>query len=397
MNLSRITLFIIILTVSSDFCAQTKSALEKQKKEIQKEIKMIELKLSNKSSEKDLIISNAEDINYKIDLQKNLISNINNQLNIILEEIDANEYKLSNLKIREKKLKDELSKSLLSAYKKKSSLNKLMFVFSSSSFQQAYKRIQYFKQYTKFQNKTLLKIKTNSDELAIIINELDQKKNEKQELINENEKIKKTLSNEKEKLNILMLDVIKDQKKYASQIKQKQKLSKEIDEKIDKIIKEALTKSKKSEGNFELTKEAQLISKNFKANKGRLPSPVIRGSVVLGFGKQPHPIVKTTTIQSNGVRIRTSSDVEARTIFDGEVYSIIKSKNNTYIILIQHGSFFSVYKNISEIYVGKGDRLKTKDPIGKIATDILNGQTILSFSIFNNGIPQNPSLWIYKM
>ena len=397
MNLSRITLFIIILTVSSDFCAQTKSALEKQKKEIQKEIKMIELKLSNKSSEKDLIISNAEDINYKIDLQKNLISNINTQLNIILEEIDANENKLSNLKIREKKLKDELSKSLLSAYKKKSSLNKLMFVFSSSSFQQAYKRIQYFKQYTKFQNKTLLKIKTNSDELAIIINELDLKKNEKQQLIDENEKIKETLSKEKENLNILMLDVIKDQNKYASQIKQKQKLSKEIDKKIDKIIKEALAKSNKSEDNFELTKEAQLISKNFKANKGRLPSPVIRGSVVLGFGKQQHPIVKTTTIQSNGVRIRTSSDVEARTIFDGEVYSIIKSKNNTYIILIQHGSFFSVYKNISEIYISKGDRLKTKDPIGKIATDNLNGQTILSFSIFNNGIPQNPSLWIYKM
>jgi len=397
MNLSRITLFIIILTVSSDFCAQTKSALEKQKKEIQKEIKMIELKLSNKSSEKDLIISNAEDINYKIDLQKNLISNINTQLNIILEGIDTNENKLSNLKIREKKLKDELSKSLLSAYKKKSSLNKLMFVFSSSSFQQAYKRIQYFKQYTKFQNKTLLKIKTNSDELAIIINELDLKKNEKQQLIDENEKIKQTLSKEKERLNILMLDVIKDQNKYASQIKQKQKLSKEIDKKIDKIIKEALAKSNKSEGNFELTKEAQLISKNFKANKGRLPSPVIRGSVVLGFGKQPHPIVKTTTIQSNGVRIRTSSDVEARTIFDGVVYSVIKSKNNTYIILIQHGSFFSVYKNISEIYISKGDRLKTKDPIGKIATDNLNGQTILSFSIFNNGIPQNPSLWIYKM
>lgn len=397
MNLSRITLFIIISTVSLDFCAQTKSALEQQKKEIQKEIKMIELKLSNKSSEKDLIISNAEDINYKIELQKNLISNINTQLNIILEEIDANENKLSNLKIREKKLKDELSKSLLSAYKKKSSLNKLMFVFSSSSFQQAYKRIQYFKQYTKFQNKTLLKIKTNSDELAIIINELDLKKNEKQQLIDENEKIKETLSKEKENLNILMLDVIKDQNKYASQIKQKQKLSKEIDKKIDKIIKEALAKSNKSDGNFELTKEAQLISKNFEANKGRLPSPVIRGSVVLGFGKQQHPIVKTTTIQSNGVRIRTSSDVEARTIFDGVVYSVIKSKNNTYIILIQHGSFFSVYKNISEIYISKGDRLKTKDPIGKIATDNLNGQTILSFSIFNNGIPQNPSLWIYKM
>ena len=397
MNFSRIAIFIAILIISSNICAQTKSSLEIQKKEIQKEIKNIKIKLTKKSSEKERIISNAEDLNYKIDLQKNLINNINTQLNIILEEIEANENKLANLKTREKKLKDELSKSLLSAYKKKSSLNKLMFVFSSTSFQQAYKRIQYFKQYAKFQNKTLSKIKTNSDELGKTINELDLKKNEKEGLINENEKIKNTLSREKEQLNILMTEVIKDQNKYASLIKQKQKLSKEIDEKINKIIKEALAKSNKDEGDFKLTKEAQLISKNFKANKGRLPSPVIRGSVVLGFGKQPHPIVKTATIQSNGVRIRTSSDVEARTIFDGEVYSIIKSKNNTHTILIQHGSFFSVYKNISEIYINKGDRVKTKDSIGKIATDILNGQTILSFSIFNNGIPQNPRVWIYKM
>ena len=166
---------------------------------------------------------------------------------------------------------------------------------------------------------------------------------------------------------------------------------------IEVYHEEALAKAKRKSGGFELTEEAQLISKNFKANKGKLPSPVIRGNVVLGFGKQPHPIVKTTTIQSNGVRIRTSSDVEARTIFDGEVYSIIKSKNNTHTILIQHGNFFTVYKNLSEIYVKKGDRLNSKDSIGKIATDSSNGQTILSFSIFNNGVPQNPKLWIYKM
>ena len=397
MNFSRITIFIAILIISSNICAQTKSSLEIQKKEIQKEINNIKIKLTKKSSEKERIISNAEDLNYKIDLQKNLINNINTQLNIILVEIEVNENKLANLKTREKKLKDELSKSLLSAYKKKSSLNKLMFVFSSTSFQQAYKRIQYFKQYAKFQNKTLSKIKTNSDELGKTINELDLKKNEKEGLINENEKIKNTLSREKEQLNILMTEVIKDQNKYASLIKQKQKLSKEIDEKINKIIKEALAKSNKDEGDFKLTKEAQLISKNFKANKGRLPSPVIRGSVVLGFGKQPHPIVKTATIQSNGVRIRTSSDVEARTIFDGEVYSIIISKNNSRTVLIQHGNFFTVYKNLSQIYVSKGDKLKTKEVIGKIATDPLNGQTILSFSIFYNGVPQNPRTWIYKL
>ena len=396
MNLSRIILLIILL-IASDISSQNKQDLEKQKRQIQNDIKKIELKLSNSSKQKDLIISNAEDVNYKIRLQQNLINNINNQLNLILDEIDRNEIKLSDLKKRELTLKEELSKMLLSAYKKKSNLNKLMFIFSSSSFQQAFKRIQYFKQYANFQKKTLTKIKINTNEIKNIIVVLDSQKINKRYLVDENEIIKRDLSNEYIELNSLIAQVNKNQKKYSSEIKQKQKLSKEIDKKIKKLIEEALAKAKRKSGGFELTEEAQLISKNFKANKGKLPSPVIRGNVVLGFGKQPHPIVKTTTIQSNGVRIRTSSDVEARTIFDGEVYSIIKSKNNTHTILIQHGNFFTVYKNLSEIYVKKGDRLNTKDSIGKIATDSLNGQTILSFSIFNNGVPQNPKLWIYKM
>ena len=396
MNLSRIILLLIVL-ISSSLSSQTKQDLENQKKQIQEDIKKIELKLKTNSKQKKLIVSNAEDINYKIKLQQNLINNINSQLNLILREIDRNENRLSDLKQRELILKDELSKMLLSAYKKKSNLNKLMFVFSSTSFQQAYKRIQYFKQYANFQNKTLSKININSNDIKNVIVVLDSQKTNKKLLIDENEEIKRDLSIEYTGLNNLIAEVNKNQKRYSAEIKQKQKLTREIDKKIQRLIEEALAKAKKKDGRFELTEEAKLISKNFNANKGKLPSPVIRGSVVLGFGKQPHPIVKTTTIQSNGVRIRTSSDVEARTIFNGEVYSIIKSKNNTHTILIQHGNFFTVYKNLSDIYVKKGDKLKTKDSIGKIATDPLNGQTILSFSIFNNGVPQNPRFWIYKM
>ena len=396
MNLSRIILLVIVL-ISSSLSSQTKQDLENQKKQIQEDIKKIELKLKTNSNQKKLIVSNAEDINYKIKLQQNLINNINSQLNLILREIDRNENRLSDLKQRELILKDEFSKMLLSAYKKKSNLNKLMFVFSSTSFQQAYKRIQYFKQYANFQNKTLSKIKINSNDIKNVIVVLDSQKTNKKLLIDENEEIKRDLSIEYTGLNNLIAEVNKNQKRYSAEIKQKQKLTREIDKKIQRLIEEALAKAKKKDGRFELTEEAKLISKNFNANKGKLPSPVIRGSVVLGFGKQPHPIVKTTTIQSNGVRIRTSSDVEARTVFNGEVYSIIKSKNNTHTILIQHGNFFTVYKNLSDIYVKKGDKLKTKDSIGKIATDPLNGQTILSFSIFNNGVPQNPRFWIYKM
>ena len=396
MNLIRLLLCFFLFIVT-DLRSQSKKSLEKQKIEIQNEIKVIEKKLSNSSKRKGVIISNAEDLNYKIKLPQNLISNINNQLNLILIEIDDNEIQLSNLKNKELSLKEELAKMLLIGYKKKSNLNKLMFIFSSSSFQQAYKRLQYFKQYANFQSKTLSKIKITSSEIENVIIALDSQKTNKQLLINENENIKKELSIQYSDLNELIAEVNKDQKKYKNEIKEKQKLSREIDKKIEKLIREALANSKRNEGGFKLSEEAQLISKNFNANKGRLPSPVIRGNVVLGFGKQPHPIVKTATIQSNGVRIRTSSDVEARTIFDGEVYSIIVSKNNSRTVLIQHGNFFTVYKNLSQTYVSKGDKLKTKEVIGKIATVPLNGQTILSFSIFYNGVPQNPRTWIYKL
>tara|TARA_B100000900_G_scaffold146203_1_gene123865 strand:+ start:264 stop:1454 length:1191 start_codon:yes stop_codon:yes gene_type:complete len=392
----RLILLLIFLIAYGVQC-QTKFDLENKKKQIENDIKQIELKLSNSLQKKDLIVSNAEDINYKIKLQRNLINNINDQLNLILFEIDSNEEQLSELKKRESSLKEELSRMLVAGYKKKSDLNKIMFIFSSTSFFQAYKRIQYFKQYANFQNKTIAKIKITSSEIKNVIDILDSKKLNKELLINENEIIKKALDEELVALDNLISQVNNDQKKYTSQIQQKQRLSKEIDKKIQKLISEALAKAKKQDGKFALTEEAKLISKNFNANKGKLPSPVSRGNIVLGFGKQPHPIVKTTTIQSNGVRIRTSSDIEARTIFDGMVYSIILSKNNTYTILIQHGNFFTVYKNLSKIFVSKGDKLSTKDKLGSIATDPLNGQTILSFSIFNNGVPQNPRSWIYKM
>ena len=393
---TRIFLIILLLTFF-EIESQNKVDLEKQKKEILTEIKIIENKLTSSKQRKGLIISKAEDIKFKIYLQQNLIKNINDQLNLILTNIETNEQKISSLNERELLLKEELSKMVIKGYKSKSKLNQIMYVFSSSSFMQAYKRIQYFKQYLNFQDNTIKKINKTTRETKEIIKELDSQKLNKEALIIENQKTTNNLKGEYSDLNSLIFEINKNQNKYNKDIKQRQKLSKEIDKKIQKLIAEALAKSKKQNGNFNLTEEAQLISKNFNTNKGKLPWPVFKGYVILGFGKQPHPIVKTTTIQSNGVRIRTSQDTEARTIFDGYVYSIIISKNNTHTILVQHGNFFTVYKNLSEIYVTKGEKLNIKQPLGKIATEKLNGQTILSFSIFKNGIAQNPGSWIYKM
>ena len=392
-----ITILIIVFAFCYEGVAQNRSNLEKQKKELLTEIANIQNKLSNSKKEKKLILSNVEDVKYKTSLQERLIENINDQLNLIVLNIDQNEIELKKLKDREISLKDELSKMILKTYKSKSSLNKIKYIFSSKSFYQAFKRIQYFKQYANYQSKTLSRLDVTTSEINKTIVLLDSQKTEKQLLMKENKLIRKELNVELLNLNKLVSRINQNQKDYAQQINSKQKLSREIDAKIQKIIADALAKSKRNEKGFELTAEAKLISKNFNANKGKLPWPVEKGYVVLGFGKQPHPIVKTATIQSNGVRIRTSENSNARSIFEGNVYSVILSKNNLYTILIQHGSFFTAYKNLETIFVKKGEKVKLKQKIGTISTEKITKQTVLSFSIFKEGVPQNPGAWIYKM
>ena len=188
--ISKILILIVYLSTLSSI-SQTKQELEIKKNQIKKEIKNIELKLSENRKNKDIVISDIEDIKFKIDLQEELILNINTQLNLILDEINENEKNLFDLNERQTILKNEFSKMLNKSFKNRLNLNKIMFVFSSSSFFQAYKRIQYFKQYAQHQTKTLEKIKFNTNRISNLIIDLNSKRTDKLNLVNENEAVKK--------------------------------------------------------------------------------------------------------------------------------------------------------------------------------------------------------------
>ena len=378
--------------------AQSKEDLERKRKEITSDIKQIEKLIDNSFNKKRALLTNLENLKFKIDLQKKLIMNINNQLNIIIDEIERNSIELNKLLTKQKKVKEDYASMVLKSYKHKSKLNRIIFVFSANNFTQAYKRLQYYKQYVKYKDKQIKQIKLTTTLVDNVIEELDEQKNQKKSLILANEKIKINLDKENLTQKNMIVEIRSDEKRFANQIRIKQKQAQDIDKQIERIIAEATAKVKnKGLPEFNLTAEAKLISKKFNENKGKLPWPVEKGIVILKYGKQPHPIVRTTTIQSNGVRILTSQNQEVRAIFDGKVYSIIISKNGSHAILVQHGNFFSVYKNLSEIYVKKGETIETKQVIGKLITNKSSGQTILNFSIFKDGVTQNPSAWIYKM
>jgi len=377
--------------------SQTKSDLEQKKQQIAFDIKNIEQLIYKSINKKKELLVNVENLTFKIKLQQDLINNINNQLNLIVEEIRIKNIELNTLLSKQKKNKKDYAEMVLKSYKYKSNLNKIMFVFSANNFTQAYKRLQYYKQYIKYKDEQINEIRLNTKLINEVLKTLELQKESKQNLVIENRKIKRTLDKENLMQENIIKEIKKDEKRYSNQIKVKQKQSLEIDRKIEKLIAEATAKANNRLSEFKLTEEAKLISKKFYENKGKLPWPVDKGLVILRYGRQSHPIVKTTTIQSNGVRILTRENQEVRSIFDGKVYSIIVSKNGSHAVLIQHGNFFSVYKNLSEIFVKKGDILVTKQPIGKLEKNKSSGQTILNFSIFNNGATENPSSWIYKL
>ena len=391
-------LFLVSLLGDGILFAQSKEDLERKRQEITSDINQIEKLIDNSLNKKRALLTNLENLKFKIDLQKKLIMNINNQLNIIIDEIERNNTELNKLLTKQKKVKEDYASMVLKSYKHKSKLNRIIFVFSANNFTQAYKRLQYYKQYIKYKDKQIKQIKLTTTLVDNVLEELDEQKNQKKNLILANEKIKLNLDKEDLMQKDMIVEIRSDEKRFTNQIRIKQKQAQDIDKQIEMIIAEATAKVKnKSLPEFNLTAEAKLISKKFNENKGKLPWPVEKGIVILKYGKQPHPIVRTTTIQSNGVRILTSQNQEVRAIFDGKVYSIIISKNGSHAILVQHGNFFSVYKNLSEIYVKKGETIETKQVIGKLITNKSSGQTILNFSIFKDGVTQNPSVWIYKM
>lgn len=404
-RIRKLCMAFFILFVSLGL-AQKNSArqktLEKQKKLLQAEIKQINTLLFNNSKREKSILSQVEDLNVKISVRTELVKVNNQQANLLTQQINVNQRDITNLRKELKELKKDYAEMIQKSYKSKSSQNRLMFLFSSEDFLQAYKRIQYMKQYTNFRKKQGEEITQKTKTLQSLNKALFEQKAQKEALVMENREAQQELQQERRSQQRLIRGLKSKSRSLAIEIKQKQRKAAEIDKVIERLIKEAIAASNKASGKsfnnaFALTPESKLLAANFVANKGKLPWPVKKGIVIQRYGTQPHPVVKTTMIKSNGVTIATTPKSEARAVFEGEVMTILSFKGSNPTILIKHGNYITTYKNMGKVYVKKGDKVKAKQPIGEIFTHPQTGKTTLQFSVFNALKPQNPKSWIYRM
>ena len=397
--LSKIFIYLFLLSViqlnAQDYQARQKK-LEAQKISLKKEISQINLLIADSKKRSKNLANDLEDLQLKISVRDKLININNSQLNNLTNIIKNQNDRIASLEVDLINLKSEYEKIIYNSYKKRSSQMKLMFLFASENVNQAFKRFQYFKQYSKYRKKQADRILQVQSEIEDTVDSLVIRKNQKQKIIDENQDIKKSLSKEKEQQDNLFDSLLKNQKNYAAQINEKEKQAKLIDNEIQKLIRLAIAESNenKNSTNFALTPEGRIVSSNFQSNRGRLPWPVKEGVIVRRFGRQPHPVVRTTTINSNGISIATSPNSIAYSVFDGEVLSVYGFSGGNPGVLIRHGKYISNYQNLSSIFVKKGDKINANDEIGIVFTNDSNGKTILKFNIFNELKPENPAIWL---
>ena len=376
--------------------------LEAQRIRLKKEIKQINTILFKNSKTRKNALTEVEDLQVKLNVRSELIKVTNQQTNLLTSKIRINEKNISVQRKELEDLKSEYANLIRKSYESKSLQNRLMFLFSSEDFLQAYKRLQYLKQYARYRRRQGKAISEKTKLLQELNQMLSNEKADKILLIEENRIVQSEIEKEKKEQNSLIKNLERRQKKLASQISKKEKQQRAIDREINRLIREAIAASnsragKKGKKTFQLTPEAKLLADNFISNKGRLPWPLEKGIVVQGFGRQRHPVVKTTIIQSNGVVIATEPLAQVRAVFEGEVMSIIVIKGSNPSVLIRHGNFITLYTNLAKLYVKKGEKVNAKQAIGEVFTNQQTGKTQLQFGIFNNVKALNPKDWVYQM
>ena len=383
---------------------QTKKDLENKKKQLQKEIEYTNELLSETKKNKKLSLNQLVTLNKKISAREELIATINTEIAVLNKQIRANNESINGLQKDLAKLKTEYAKMIYYAYKNKDSYNRLMFVFASNDFEQAFMRLKYLQQYSDYRHKQAEKIVSTEKNLGQKIEDLQTKKTDKGILLGSQEHEKKNLTVEKTEKEQVFSELQEQESKLKRDLEKKKRDAEKLQQAIQRVIEKELEKAqaeaakanKPKPQKLILTPESQLLSNSFASNRGKLPWPVVKGVISERFGVHPHPLMKDVDINNNGVDIATNNGALVRAVFEGEVKAVVNMPGAGQFILIRHGEFLTIYSNLKDIYVKVGDKVKTKENLGTILFDDEDSKTVMHFEVWKGQTKMDPEDWLYK-
>ncbi len=396
--------FALLNTAPSLAQKQTKKDLENKKKQLQKEIEYTNQLLNETKKNKKLSLNQLVTLNKKISAREELIATINSEISVLNKQINDNNESIKGLQNDLVKLKADYAKMIYYAYKNQDAYSRLMFIFASKDFEQAFMRLKYLQQYSDYRHKQAEMIVNTQKNLNVKVQDLQVKKSDKRVLLGSEEIEKQNLTSEKTEKEQVFSQLQEQESKLKKDLEKKKKDAEKLQQAIQRVIekelekaqKEAATANKPKPQKLILTPESQLLSNSFASNKSKLPWPVAKGIISEHFGVHPHPLMPDIDINNNGVDIATNTGSLARAVFDGEVKAVVNMPGSGQFVLIRHGEFLTIYSNLREVYVKVGDRIKTKQNLGSIVFDEDDSKTLLHFEVWKGQTKLDPEVWLYK-
>lgn len=348
-------------------------------------------KTQKKEKIRDLII-----LNEQISSRNSLVTNIENEVRILNYRIDTINKSINGHENNLNVLKDEYEQIIINSYRHRNDNDLWVFIFSAESFNQAYKRIRYFQQYARYRTIQKTSILNTKESLKNERTVLDSIIITKSKLLNSLSNEKSTLQLEVKEKQSLLGRLKRDEIRLKRELEKQNKIARDLENTIKDVIAKNRVSNVDDKGIYKLSPEQKLISSEFNKNKGILPWPTTRGIITKYHGKQKHILFKTVETYNPGIDIATPADSYARSIFTGEVKSILNIPGSHKVVIVEHGEYLSVYSNLSIVNVNVGDKVTTKDSIGKIYTGSNSSSGLLHFEIWHNNSNLNPVEWIKR-
>jgi septal ring factor EnvC (AmiA/AmiB activator) len=383
----RLYIFVLVILVLPAFAQRkSKEQLQKERQQQLEKIRQVEKILSQTTSKKKNTIGELNALNARIQAQEMLIRSINDEINLLNQEIEENNSFVQALEEDLANLKQEYARMLFAAQKANSSINRLVFLFSSQSFDQFIMRLQYMKQYAEQRRLQAEAIVQVQDELRHQIALTEATRQEKNKLLENEIAETRHLESLKKQQQALVRNLEKEEKNLRREMEDTRKAIAQLDKLIDEIVREELERAARSRS------ASAALSGSFEENRKKLAWPV-NGFVSMGFGRQPHPALKRVEIDNQGINIQTEQGEKVRAVFNGEVRQVafIATLGNT--VIINHGEYYTVYAGLREVYVKPGQQVVAGQELGVVQSNA-EGISELRFQIRKNTAALDPMQWL---
>lgn len=413
--MKKIVLLLIAITIASVTVVftQTKSEeLKKNKKQIENEIANTQKLLNQTKKNKNTSLQQLTMLRQQISSREQLITALNNEIFALEEELDLNIKLSKSLDKKLEYMKADYSRIVYQSYKNRRMIDKFTFILASEDFTQMYRRFKYYTVFAENVKHQVEMIRQTKEEIETKNQSILLLKEEKSQLLTGKEREIRKLEVDRNAKTRTAETLKKQEKQLASELTGKQKKRKELDAAIKKAIQEEILAANKKkakdakekgsttvkEGNrneIALTPEEKLLNTSFVSNQGKLPWPVAKGLKVSDFGNYPHPDVPSVIIENRGIDILAEEGASVRAVFDGEVTAVLDVLG-TKVLMIRHGEYLTVYQNLKNLKVKKGDKVKTKQEIATVDKSAGSSSFELHFEVWKNNNYLNPNSWLAR-